>query len=455
MTIQSINPATGKCVKSFTAMTPTEIKGALQLSKTAFTHWQAQDMSVRQALMQALAGILTETAATAAHLMTTEMGKTLSAAHAEIEKCINYCSYLADMTPQYLADEHVKTEYKASYTRALPLGPILLIMPWNFPLWQVIRVAVPAIMAGNTVLLKHASNVPQCALILRDMFQRAGFPEGVFQTLLISAAQTTPVISDERVKAVSLTGSEAAGISVARACGKHIKKCVLELGGSDPFIVMPSANIEDAIEAAIISRMRNNGQSCIAAKRLILHADIYDVFRKGFLQRLNTLTLGDPTLETTDIGPLVSQSALSEANQQVLMAQKDGATYTQGNQPLPERGFYIQPAILENISPDMRIFKQEIFAPIAMFFRVGSIDEAVMLANDTPFGLSSVLFSNDKHEINQAITDLEAGSTFVNRYASSDIRLPFGGTKRSGYGREMAKEGLREFTNLKTVIIAN
>lgn len=455
MAIQTINPATEACLKSYAPMRAHEIETVLADAQSAFMTWRTQDLSIRQNLARALANTLTENADTASKHMVQEMGKTLQAAHAEIEKCISYCKYLADMTPQYLADECVETDYKQAFARPLPLGTILLVMPWNFPFWQVIRVALPAILSGNTAVLKHASNVPQCALMLEDLFVQAGFPKGIFQTLLISSSQVEHLISDDRIKGVSLTGSESAGMAVAQTCGKHIKKCVLELGGSDPFIVMPSADIDKAIDAAIISRMRNNGQSCIAAKRLILHADIYDTFRAGFLKQLNALNIGDPLEASTDIGPLSSQKARADVETQVKHAIEDGALYTKSAQDLPHRGYYTPPAILENITPNMRIFTQEIFAPIAMLFQVHSLEEAVDLANDTPFGLSSVLFSNTGTEISYAIDTLEAGSTFVNRYASSDIRLPFGGTKRSGYGREMAKEGLHAFTNLKTVIIAN
>jgi succinate-semialdehyde dehydrogenase/glutarate-semialdehyde dehydrogenase len=359
------------------------------------------------------------------------------------------------MAPEFLADDVLDTEYKRALTTPLPLGPILLIMPWNFPFWQVIRVAIPALLAGNTVLLKHASNVPQCALQLEALFLAAEFDQCCFQSLLIGSDQVEPLLADPRIKGVSLTGSETAGSAVASACGEHIKKTVLELGGSDPFLVMPSADLDAAVEAAIISRTRNNGQSCIAAKRFIIHEHVYEEFRAKYLTVLHNLNLGDPLDSNTDIGPLVSKQALKDANLMVENAVSQGAEFAESIQPLPEKGFYIIPGILENIDSNMWIFTQEIFAPIAMFFKIESINQAIALANDTPFGLSSVLFSNDQIEIDLAIDWIEAGSTFVNRYASSDIRLPFGGVKRSGYGREMAKAGMLEFTNLKTVIIAN
>jgi succinate-semialdehyde dehydrogenase/glutarate-semialdehyde dehydrogenase len=455
MPIQSINPATGELLKTFESFDDLQIERSIATSQSAFEVWRSIILPDRMALMEIFAEELKKQREVLARLMVLEMGKTLTAASAELDKCIQYCHYSVNMAPEFLADDVLNTEYKRALTTPLPLGPVLLIMPWNFPFWQVIRVAIPALLAGNTVMLKHASNVPQCALQLEAIFKAAGFGEGCFQTLLIGSDQVAPLLADSRVKAVSLTGSEAAGSAVAAACGEHIKKIVLELGGSDPFIVMPSADIDAAVEAAIISRTRNNGQSCIAAKRFIIHEHVYEEFKLKYLKVLHNLNLGDPLDADTDIGPLVSKQALKDANLMVENAVSQGAEFTTSTHPLPKKGFYIAPGILENINPNMWIFTQEIFAPIAMFFKVESIDQAIALANDTPFGLSSVLFSHDPIEIDLAIHDIQAGSTFVNRYASSDIRLPFGGVKRSGYGREMAKAGMLEFTNLKTVIIAN
>ncbi|HHL42878.1 MAG TPA: aldehyde dehydrogenase family protein, partial [Hellea balneolensis] len=317
----------------------------------------------------------------------------------------------------------------------------------------VIRVAVATILTGNTCLLKHASNVPACALALEAHFQAAGFPKGVFQTLLIRASQVQSVLEDDRIQGASLTGSEHAGASVASVCGKQIKPCVLELGGADPFIVMPSCDLEAAIDHAITGRMRNNGQSCIAAKRLIIHEDIYGTFKAGFTKRMNALEIGDPFSPSTDIGPLSSERALRDVTVQIERAVRAGAKLSQSRATMPQTGFYLAPGILENVTPDMDVYRQEIFAPIAMMYKTSSLEQAIDLANDIPLGLSSVLFSKDKDEQDLAIRDLEAGSTYINRYASSDIRLPFGGIKRSGFGREMAREGLLAFANLKTVII--
>jgi len=453
--IKSINPATGKTIKEYTALDAGGIEAALVQAETTYSQWSKTELAVRVKLVHALADVLEQTADGSALLMSTEMGKTLKAGRAEIGKCVKYCRFTADMAATYLADEVVQTEYEQAFTRPLPLGPILLVMPWNFPFWQVIRVAVAAILAGNTCLLKHASNVPGSALMLEEMFIQAGFPAGVFQTLLIRSGAVKAVLEDERIHGASLTGSEAAGAAVASICGAQIKPCVLELGGADPFIVMPSADLNAAIDHAITGRMRNNGQSCIAAKRLIVHADIYDAFKKAFLTKMNAMKLGDPLDANTDMGPIATKRALEDVNALISKAETQGALITHSTYALPEPGFYMRPALIENINKDMDIYGQEIFAPVAMLFKVENFDEALALANDTNLGLSSVLFSQNKTEQARAANELDAGSTYINRYASSDIRLPFGGIKRSGFGREMAKEGLRAFTNLKTVIVAN
>ena len=452
--LKSINPATGEEFGTFPVFDDEQIKAAIAASVEAAEHIKSIGQSFARCTADSLTFELANNRDLAAKLMATEMGKTLTAAYAELDKCAQYIHYCVDNANDFLRDEIVETQYKKAYTKKLPLGPILLIMPWNFPFWQVIRVAVPALLAGNTILLKHASNVPQCAQLLEKIFNDAGFGMGEFINLPITSDQVPALLADDRVKAVSLTGSEAAGSAVAAACGHHIKKTVLELGGSDPFIVMPSADIDEAVEAAIISRTRNNGQSCIAAKRIIVHTHVYKEFREKYIRALHGLTIGDPTDKTTDIGPLVSEKARNDANEMIQKAVAQGADYTPSIQELPDIGFYALPGILENVSKEMAIYTEELFSPTAMFFEVDSIDQAVNLANDTPFGLSSVLFSHDPIEIDLAIAKIDAGSTFVNRYASSDIRLPFGGVKRSGYGREMAKAGMLEFVNLKTVIIA-
>ncbi len=451
--IKSINPATGQITKVYDELDHAGIEAALAAAYHGAQSWKNVDLARRCQLVHALANILETTAGASARLMSTEMGKTLKAGLAEVDKCVRYCRYTADMAGEYLADEMVETEYKQAFTRPLPLGTVLLVMPWNFPFWQVIRVAVAAILAGNTCLLKHASNVPGSALMLEELFLKAGFPAGVFQTLLIRAGAVKAILEDDRIQAASVTGSEAAGAAVAGICGARIKPCVLELGGVDPFIVMPSANLATAAANAITGRMRNNGQSCIAAKRLIVHADIYEDFKQMFLRKMHAMKLGNPLDTDTDMGPIASRRALDEAQGQIAGAEAQGATITHSAHILPDQGFYMRPAIIEGITKDMDVYGQEIFAPVAMLFKVANLDEAIALANDTKLGLSSVLFSNNKAEQIRAINELQAGSTYINRYASSDIRLPFGGIKRSGFGREMARQGLREFTNLKTVIV--
>jgi succinate-semialdehyde dehydrogenase/glutarate-semialdehyde dehydrogenase len=455
MSITSINPTTGHKIKSYSALSIDELRDKISGAHTAFDTWKSRGLTTRIMHVQNLIEVLETSGDDIANLMVKEMGKTLSAAHAELDKCISFSRYCIDNAELHLDDTTINTEYKKAFTRRFPLGPILLIMPWNFPFWQVIRIAIPALLAGNTCLLKHASNVPGCALKLQDVFSRAGFPDGCFQSLLIGAKDVAHVIQDERIRGVSLTGSEAAGSAVAAQCGQHIKKCVLELGGSDPFIIMPSADIDAALEASFISRMRNNGQSCIAAKRLIIHADIYDDFRDRFFDKVEKICIGDPLDSDTDMGPLASQKALEDINAILEQAREQGAHIRPGQQILPTEGYFIPPGIIENVTKDMSLYTCELFAPLAILFKVNDIDEAIHLANDTPFGLSSVLFSQDEREQGMAIQGLHAGSTFINRYASSDIRLPFGGIKRSGYGREMGAEGFQEFTNLKTIIVAD
>jgi succinate-semialdehyde dehydrogenase/glutarate-semialdehyde dehydrogenase len=352
-----------------------------------------------------------------------------------------------------MADDIIKTNALKSYRSYQPIGPILAVMPWNYPVWQVIRFAAPAIMAGNTVLLKHASNVTQCALYLEDIFKRAGFHDGVFQTLIIPSSKVERVLRNENVRAATLTGSEIAGSSVATICGQEIKPTVLELGGSDAFIVMPSADLEKAAAVGTTARTQNNGQSCIAAKRFIVHAEVYEVFKEKLVRNFAALKIGDPMKPETDIGPLVNQSSLNEVENQVKNAVDCGAELLCGGKAIKGQGYFFQPGIIEKIPNSARIYSEEIFAPVAGLYKVNSIEEAIELANDSPFGLGSSVWTSELAEQKQAIDDIEAGATFVNAMTSSDPRLPFGGIKRSGYGRELAAEGLRAFCNVKTVSI--
>ena len=404
--------------------------------------------------MMAVANILNEESEKLGKILTQEMGKTHKSAIAEIKKSALGAEHYAVTAKDYMADEIIKTNALKSYRSYQPLGPILAVMPWNYPVWQVIRFAAPAIMAGNTVLLKHASNVTQCALYLEDIFKRAGFPDGVFQTLIISNSKVERVLRNENVRAATLTGSEIAGSSVAAICGQEIKPTVLELGGSDAFIVMPSADLEKSAAVGTIARTQNNGQSCIAAKRFIVHAEIYEAFKEKLIKNFNSLKIGDPMNSETDIGPLVNPSSLKEVLDQVKDALDCGAQLLCGCKAIEGPGCFLQPGIIEKIPMSARIYREEIFAPIAGLYKVKSIQEAIELANDSPFGLGSSVWTADLDEQKQAINDIEAGATFINAMTSSDPRLPFGGVKRSGYGRELAAEGLRAFCNIKTVSIS-
>ncbi len=403
--------------------------------------------------MQRAAEILESEKAELGRLMTTEMGKPLKAAIGEAEKCAWVCRYYADHAQEHLADQLVETSAKKSYVKFQPLGPVLAVMPWNFPFWQVFRFAAPALMAGNVGLLKHASNVPQCALAIEDVFRRAGFPEGAFQTLLIGSDAVEPILNDSRVVAATLTGSEPAGRSVAATCGKQIKKTVLELGGSDPFIVMPSADLDKAVETGVKARTINNGQSCIAAKRFIVAAEIYDEFTQKFVQGMKTLRIGDPMEETTDIGPLATPQIVKDLTEQVQKLIDSGGRVLTGGHKLDRPGNFFEPTVIENIDPNTAVSCEEIFGPVAMFFKVADIDEAIAIANATSFGLGSAAWSNNRDEQMKFIDEIEAGSVFINGMVASDPRLPFGGIKNSGYGRELAEFGIREFVNVKTIWI--
>ena len=383
--------------------------------------------------------------------MTLEMGKPLKAAVSEAEKCALVCRYYAENAERHLEDLVVETNAKQSYVRFQPLGPVLAVMPWNFPFWQVFRFAAPALMAGNVGLLKHASNVPQCALAIEDIFRRAGFPEGAFQTLLLGSDKVESILKDPRVVAATLTGSEPAGASVASITGKQIKKTVLELGGSDPFIVMPSANLNEAVKTAVKARTINNGQSCIAAKRFIVASEIYDEFERGFVDEMKALRVGDPFETETDIGPLATPQIVKDLEKQVQQAVAEGAKILTGGKRINRPGNFYEPTVLVNIDPSTPVSCEEIFGPVAMLFRVKDIDEAIRLANATPFGLGSAAWTNDTAEQQRFINELEAGSVFINSMVASDPRLPFGGVKHSGYGRELAEFGIREFVNIKTV----
>lgn len=454
MAIQTQNPATEEIVKTFEPHTDAQVDLALAKSVVAFEELRTWPLEKRAEHMKRAAKILRDEAEELGKVVTLEMGKTYASAVAEVKKCAVGAEYYAETAAQHLADDIVKTEATKSYRKYLPMGPVLAVMPWNYPIWQVVRFAAPALMAGNTGLLKHASNVPQCALYIEDVFKRAGFPDGAFQTLLIGGAKVERILRDERVRAASLTGSEPAGASVASICGEEIKPTVLELGGSDAFIIMPSADVEKAVEVGTTARTQNNGQSCIAAKRFLIHADIYDDVKARMKASFEALEVGDPMQKDTDIGPLVNEDSFEEISAQVESALKDGAIRVTGAEKVDGKGFFFTPGILENISEKSKAYHEEIFGPIALLFKVKDLDEAIAIANSSPFGLSSAIFTKEKNEQEQAINELEAGGTFVNAMSGSNPHLPFGGIKRSGYGRELAAEGIRAFCNVKTVYIA-
>jgi succinate-semialdehyde dehydrogenase/glutarate-semialdehyde dehydrogenase len=453
MAITSINPATGDTIKIFDVLSESGVNEKLQRAAETFRAYRHTAFEERESRMTRAAEILETEKNDFARLMTLEMGKPIKGAVGEAEKCAWVCRYYAENARHHLADSLVETNASRSYVRFQPLGPVLAVMPWNFPFWQVFRFAAPALMAGNVGLLKHASNVPQCALAIEDIFRRAGFPDGAFQTLLVGSEAVQRILEDDRVVAATLTGSEPAGRSVASIAGKQIKKTVLELGGSDPFIVMPSADLQEAVTTAVTARTINNGQSCIAAKRFIVAAEIYDDFERRFIEEMKALRVGDPLKESTDIGPLATEQILKDVDEQVKTSVAAGAVLLTGGKRLDRPGNFYEPTVLANIPPGSPASCEEVFGPVAMLFRVKDIDEAIELANATTFGLGSAAWTTDDEEQARFIDDLEAGCVFINGMVASDPRLPFGGIKHSGYGRELAEFGIREFVNIKTVWI--
>jgi succinate-semialdehyde dehydrogenase / glutarate-semialdehyde dehydrogenase len=453
MAIATINPSTGETLKSFEPLGPDQIDEKLQRAANTFQVYRRTSMEERKRMMLRAAEILESEKHEFGRLMTVEMGKPIKAAIGEAEKCAWVCRYYADNAEQHLADKAIPTEAKKSFVRFEPLGPVLAVMPWNFPFWQVFRFAAPALMAGNVGLLKHASNVPQCALAIEDLLRRAGFPEGSFQTLLIGSDKVQNILEDARVRAATLTGSEPAGRSVASVAGKQIKKTVLELGGSDPFIVMSSADLTDATSTAVKARTINNGQSCIAAKRFIVAREIYDEFERRFVEGMKALKIGDPLEESTEIGPLATPQILEDLDSQVKKSVAAGARVLTGGRKLNRPGNFYEPTVLTDIPESAPAYCEEVFGPVALLFRVKGIEEAIELANKTDFGLGSSAWTNDHDEQQQFIREIVAGVVFINGMVASDPRLPFGGVKNSGYGRELSEFGIREFVNIKTVNI--
>jgi succinate-semialdehyde dehydrogenase/glutarate-semialdehyde dehydrogenase len=457
MPIATINPTTGETVTTFTPATTDEIEAALARAHQRFGQYRSTTFAQRAEWTRATADLLDAEADEVAAMMTLEMGKTLASAKAEVHKCATGFRYYADNAEALLADEPADpgaVGASKAYARYQPLGVVLAVMPWNFPLWQAVRFAAPALMAGNVGILKHASNVPQCALYLADVIGRGGFPDGCFQTLLISSAQVEPLLRDPRVVAATLTGSEPAGRSVAAICGDEVKHTVLELGGSDPFIVMPSADLDAAVAKAVTARVQNNGQSCIAAKRFIAHADIYDDFAAKFTERMAALKVGDPTDPDTDVGPLATEQGRVDVEKLVDAAAAAGAVIRCGGKRPDRPGWFYPPTVITDITRDMPIFAEEVFGPVASLYRAADIDEAIDIANATSFGLGSNAWTNDASEQQRFIDDIDAGQVFINGMTVSYPELPFGGIKRSGYGRELSAHGIREFCNIKTVWIA-
>jgi succinate-semialdehyde dehydrogenase/glutarate-semialdehyde dehydrogenase len=431
-----------------------QVEAMIARAAETFRSYRRTPFAERAKAMMRAADILDGEKEAFARTMTLEMGKTLKSAVAETEKCAWVCRYYAENAERFLANEVIDTGQNKSFVRYLPLGPVLAVMPWNFPFWQVFRFAAPALMAGNVGLLKHASNVPQCALAIEDVFRRAGFPEGSFQTLLVGSSKVRGIIEDPRIAAVTLTGSEGAGEKVGEAAGRALKKVVLELGGSDPFIVMPSADLEAAAKIAVTARCINNGQSCIAAKRFIVHERIHDEFERRMAERLAALKIGDPLQPDVEIGPLATPQGVDDVERQVDASVKAGARLVTGGKRLGGKGNFYPPTLLSDIPPEAPAYREEVFGPVALLFRVKDLDEAIALANDSVFGLGSAAWTKDAAEQARFVDELEAGATFINGMVASDPRLPFGGVKRSGHGRELALHGIREFLNAKTVVVA-
>ncbi|MDQ1409150.1 MAG: succinate-semialdehyde dehydrogenase / glutarate-semialdehyde dehydrogenase [Acidobacteriaceae bacterium] len=453
MAIASINPATGEVLKTFESLTAAQIEAKLSLAAKTFETFRKTSFAERARMMNKAADILESEKESLGKLMTLEMGKTYRSAVDEAVKSAWGCRYYAQNAERFMADEVIETTASRSYVHYQPLGPILVVMPWNYPFWQVFRFIAPGLMAGNVGVLKHASNVPQCALKIEEIMLRAGFPEGAFQTLLIGVKEVDAILNDPRIQAATLTGSEEAGKQVGMSAAKSIKKVVLELGGSDPFIVMPSANLSDAVATAVKARVGNNGQSCIAAKRFIIAEEIAEKFEQAFVSKMESLKVGDPMDAKTDIGPLATAGAVESLQADVQKSIDAGAKVLTGGKPNGGPGNFYPPTVLTNVPKNSPAGCEELFGPVASLFRVKNAEDAVRLANDHRYGLGASAWTNDDRERDLFIKELEAGMVFINQMVASDPRVPFGGVKRSGYGRELSINGIREFTNIKTVWI--
>jgi acyl-CoA reductase-like NAD-dependent aldehyde dehydrogenase len=449
--IQSINPTTGEVLKTFEEMSDAEIERALAQAQAAYQTWRTTSFAERAAKLKNVASYLRAHRDDIARLATLEMGKPIGQAQAEVEKSAWGCDYYAENAEKLLADEHIPTNAADSFVAYTPLGVILAIMPWNFPFWQVFRPIAPAVMAGNALVLKHSSNVPQCALKIEDVMREAGFPEGLFRTLLISGAKTEKVIEDPRIRLVTLTGSDDAGSKVAATAGRVLKKTVLELGGSDPFIVLADADLDSAAKTAALARNQNSGQSCIAAKRFLVVESVADEFERRFADAVKAMKVGDPMDPSTNIGPLARQDLCDTLARQVKESVQQGAKIVIGGERLNRPGYYFAPTILTNVTPNMTVFREETFGPVAAIIRVKDTEEAIRLANDSVYGLGASLWTRDIDKAQKLARRIESGQVFINGMVASDPRLPFGGVKRSGYGRELSAFGIRELVNIQTI----
>ncbi len=453
MAIQSINPSTGKLLKKFESFNNEKIVELIQKSNSAFEKWKTISFAEKKILMNNAAEYLRDNKIKLGETITIEMGKPIKQSIAEVEKCAWVCEYYAENAESILKNEIIKTDASESYVQFDPLGIVLAVMPWNFPFWQVFRFAAPALMAGNVGLLKHASNVPQCSIDIEKVFRESGFPKNVFINLLIESSQVKYVLENEKVRAATLTGSEYAGSIVAQTCGKLLKKTVLELGGSDPFIVLDDANLIDAVKTAVTARLINNGQSCIAAKRFIVTQKIYNEFSKLFVDEMKKIKVGDPLNEENDLGPIAREDLLYELEIQVRKSVELGAEILIGGNRINKEGFYFEPTIITNVDKSMPAYKEEMFGPVATLIKAKDENEAIQIANDSDFGLGASLWTSNLNKAKTLATKIESGSVFINGMVKSDPRLPFGGMKKSGYGRELSHYGIKEFVNIKTVWI--
>jgi succinate-semialdehyde dehydrogenase / glutarate-semialdehyde dehydrogenase len=451
LAIATINPSNGKTLRTFEPLSPERVTECLDRGVAAFREHRRTPFSERAHHMNNATTLLDAESRELGRLMTLEMGKPIGAAIEEARKCATACRYYAENAERFLADQPVEMEGGKAWVAFQPIGVVLAIMPWNFPFWQVFRFAAPALMAGNVGILKHASNVPQCALAISNLFRRAGFIEGAFQTVLVGSEAVEGIIADSRVAAVTLTGSEGAGRSVASAAGKNLKKAVIELGGSDPFVVMPSADLDRAVATAVTARMVNNGQSCIAAKRFIVHEKIYDEFLEKFVAGVAAIRIGDPMDENTQLGPLATAAIREDLDKQVKASVAAGARVLTGGKKIERDGFFYAPTVLADIPPNAPAASEELFGPVASVFKAKDLNDAIRIANGTSFGLGASVWTQDAVERDRFVADIESGLLFINGMVASDPRLPFGGVKHSGFGRELGEFGIREFVNIKSV----